>query len=133
MTTRAVWPLQNGRPKIEVVLVTRSGTRPRTFDLLADTGGGTNRARFELVLDESDCLIYGRRSTHSVQLGGAFFGTFSIYLVRAQIPQLQFDHRIRAVGVSSVMAGFSGIASFRFLNRFNFGNFSDPRQFGIEM
>ena len=28
--------------------------------------------------------------------------------------------------------GFEGIASFRFLDRFTFGNFGDPGQFGLE-
>jgi hypothetical protein len=27
---------------------------------------------------------------------------------------------------------FDGIACFRFLNRFTYGNFGDPNQFGLE-
>jgi hypothetical protein len=129
---RAIWPLYHGRPNIEAILLSRSGTRSRTCNLLADTGGGSDQANFELVLDEYDCRAYGKRTTYTVQLVGKYSGTYSVYVVRVQIPQLLFDDRIRAVGVNSLTAGFSGIACFRFLNRFNYGNFSDPGQFGIE-
>jgi hypothetical protein len=36
------------------------------------------------------------------------------------------------VGVRSVPAGFDGIACFAFLDRFTYGNFGDPGQFGLE-
>jgi hypothetical protein len=100
-------------------------------NLLADSGAGSQHAAFDLILEESDCLACGGRFAMTVQMGGAFSGTHTIYRVRIQIPQLTFDHRILAVGVPKV-PGFRGIAGFRFLNRFTYGNFGDPNQFGLE-
>ncbi len=80
------------RAVIEAILITSTGTRPKTYDLLADTGAGSDRAKFELVLDEFDCRAYGRRTSYRVELGGAFSESFLIYLVRIQIPQLSLDH-----------------------------------------
>jgi hypothetical protein len=67
-----------------------------------------------------------------VVLGGAYSGPYPIYLIRVQVPALGFDHHISAVGVPTTPAGFGGIACFRFLNRFPYGNFGDPSQFGLE-
>ena len=47
--------------------------------------------------------------------------------------RLGFDQIVRVIGVPSPPNGFEGIACFRFLNRFNFGNFANPEQFGLEM
>lgn len=60
------------------------------------------------------------------------FGFPSTYLIRVQVPRLGFDRNVRVVGVPSLPAGFDGIACFRFLNRFTYGNFGDPSQFGLE-
>jgi hypothetical protein len=38
----------------------------------------------------------------------------------------------RAVGVPAVPPGFDGLVCFSFLNRFTYGNFGDPSQFGLE-
>jgi hypothetical protein len=35
--------------------------------------------------------------------------------------------------VPAYPVGFGGIACFRFLNRFTYGNFGDPNQFGLEI
>jgi hypothetical protein len=70
---------------------------------------------------------------HPVTLGGAYLGSFPVYVVRLQIPTLSFDHYIRAAAVPACPAGFNGIAGFRFLNRFTYGNFGDPGQFGLEV
>lgn len=48
------------------------------------------------------------------------------------MPALGFARKVRVVGVPSVPAGFDGIACFGFLNRFHYGNFGDPGQFGLE-
>ena len=65
-------------------------------------------------------------------LGGSYTGSFPTYGLPVSIPALGFQDDLHAVGVSSVPAGFDGIACFRFLNRFTYGNFGDPGQFGLE-
>ena len=129
---RVQWPLRQNRPCLQVVLtLTATGQFiPRT--LLADTGAGTRRSAFELILDETDCLRCGGMPLFSTSLGGAYSGTFRLYEVAVQIPALGFTQKLRAVGVTSLPAGFDGIACFRFLNRFTYGNFGDPGQFGLE-
>lgn len=49
-----------------------------------------------------------------------------------QIPTLSFDRQVRAAAVPAFPAGFDGVAGFRFLNRFTYGNFGDPTRFGLE-
>jgi hypothetical protein len=101
--------------------------------LLADTGAGSDLALFELILDEDDCLTCGGKFAGMLPLRGAFAGSFPTYFVRIRIPQLGFDDRIRVVGVPTPPPGFNGIAGFRFLNRFTYGNFGDKGQFGLEI
>ena len=84
-----------------------------------------------MVLDENDCVSRGGKRMNTAQLGGRLSGTFPVYRLRVQIPQLGFDRRIFALGVPSVPAS-DGIACFRFLNQFTYGNFGDPGQFGLE-
>ncbi|HEY7426973.1 MAG TPA: hypothetical protein VH682_22250 [Gemmataceae bacterium] len=100
--------------------------------LLADTGAGSRGSRFELILEENDCLLCGGIPYPSVTLGGAYSGRFPVYDLPVQLPALGFAQNLRAIGVPSVPAGFDGIAAFRFLNRFTYGNFGDPGQFGLE-
>lgn len=52
---RVVWPLRHAQPAIQIVLCLPAG-QELVRDLLADTGAGTARAGFELLLDERDCL-----------------------------------------------------------------------------
>lgn len=129
---RALWPHVLGRPVVEVVLPLAQGGRPLSRILLADTGAGQLNAPFELVLQESDCLLCGGFGAGLVALAGAYTGTVTIYVVRVQFSALAFDASVRIAGVSSVPAGFDGIACFPFLNRFTFGNFGDPGRFGLE-
>jgi hypothetical protein len=100
--------------------------------LLGDTGAGSRISAFELVLDEDDCLLCGGIPLPSVTLSGAYAGSFPIYDIPVRLPALGFDQRLHAVGVPSAPAGFDGIACFAFLNRFTYGNFGDPSQFGLE-
>jgi hypothetical protein len=105
--------------------------------LLADTGAGARRATFELVLDEADCLVCGGNPLARVTLSGAYVGRqlpapFPTYAVPVLLPGLGFVQNLRAVGVPSTPKGFEGIACFRFLNRFTYGNFGDVGQFGLE-
>jgi hypothetical protein len=129
---RELWSLRHGRPCVQVVLApAQSGQLlPRT--LLADTGAGSQMFGAELILDENDCLLCGGNPLQPIVLGGAYAGSFPTYGITVQIPPLGFVQNLRAVGVASTPAGFDGIACFRFLNRFTYGNFGDPSQFGLE-
>lgn len=129
---RVIWPLLDGRPRIQIVLTDKFRRRQTTRDLLADTGGGSFHAPFEFVLDENDCLTCGGKLMTSVFVRGAIAGTFPVYRMRVQLPQLGVDRRVPVVGVPSVPS-LEGVACFRFLNRFTYGNFGDPGQFGLEL
>jgi hypothetical protein len=128
---RVLWPHRYDQPIIEVVLSWAAGGQDIRF-LLADTGAGTAQAGFELILDEDDCLQAGGLPVQPVSLGGANVGSYPVYAVRVRIPVLGFDPHVRAVGVSTVPPGMDGLAGFRFLNRFAYGNFGDPGRFGLE-
>ncbi len=128
---RVQWPLRHGRPCVQVVLTLAQGGQPLPRTLLADTGAGSGTAGFQLILDEDDCLLCGN-PLQPVLLGGAYAGSFPTYVLPVRLPALGFDQNLCAVGVSSVPAGFEGIACFGFLNRFTYGNFGDPGQFGLE-
>jgi hypothetical protein len=39
---------------------------------------------------------------------------------------------LRVVGVPAAPVGFEGVACFRFVNRFQYGNFGDFGVFGLE-
>ncbi len=129
---RVQWPLQLGQPCVQVILTLASTGQPLMRTLLADTGAGSQTSRFELILDESDSLFCGGIPYPSIRLGGAYSGMFPVYDLPVQLPTLGVAQTVRAVGAPSVPAGFDGLAAFRFLNRFTYGNFGDPRQFGLE-
>jgi hypothetical protein len=126
------WPLVHDRPTIQVILELALGSQPLLRTLLADSGAGSLRDPFEFILDEDDCLICGGIPIQEVSLGGAYAGSFPVYLLQVKIPELAFDDAVPAVGVSNTPRGFQGIACFRFLNRFGYGNFAKPDQFGLE-
>jgi len=127
-----VWPLRQGRPCVQVVLTLTAGGQPLPRNLVADTGAGSRNSTFQLILEENDCLLCGGNPYITTTLGGAYVGSFPLYVIAVRIPALSFDQNLRAVGVPSVPAGFDGIACFGFLNRFTYGNFADPNQFGLE-
>jgi hypothetical protein len=129
---RVQWPLLHHRPIVEVVLPLTSGAQPLIRRLIADTGAGTAQAGFELLLREDDCLACGGIPSHPVSLGGAYAGSFPVYVVRIQIPALSFDHHLRAAAVPACPAGYAGIACFRFLNRFTYVSSGDPSGFTLE-
>jgi hypothetical protein len=129
---RADWPLVLGRPAIQVVLTLAQGGQKLTRTLLADTGAGETFSPFDLLLDETDCVLCDGTFTQTVTLGGAFNGSYPIYLIRVQIPVLQFDHDVLAVGVPNTPPNLEGIACFRFVNRFSYGNFGNSSQFCLE-
>jgi hypothetical protein len=100
--------------------------------LIADTGAGSDRASFELVLTETDCRRLGGVVMGQAQLGGAYSGWFNVFMIDIQIPSLQFVDAVTVAGVPRVPHGFDGIACFKFLNRFHYGNFGDANNFGLE-
>jgi hypothetical protein len=89
-------------------------------------------AAFDLILEESDCLLCGGQVQPPVVLSGAYAGSFPLYQLRVQITELGFDVPLHVVGVPTPPQGFEGIAAFRFLNRFTYGNFGNPAEFGLE-
>ena len=54
-------------------------------------------------------------------------GSFPVYLVDVQIPELAFQDAVPAVGVPTTPQGFDGVACYKFLSRFNYGNFARSR------
>jgi hypothetical protein len=133
---RVTWPLEHDRPVVHVQFIETTAGHRETRMLLADTGAGGLYAPFELILRISDCQRYmGLRSSDDVALGGAIIGTYPIYAVRVEIPVLSVARRVRAVAVSDTAcpAGMDGIACFRFLSTFTYGNFGDRGQFGLEI
>ena len=79
----------------------------------------------ELILDKDDCLLCGGLPDLSVTLGGAYVGSLPTYDLPVRVPALAIDQRLLAVGVPCVPVGFD-------VNRFTYGNFGDPGQFGLD-
>jgi hypothetical protein len=129
---RAVWPLLDGQPNVEIVLTQAEDGKPLRRHLLADTGAGSAQAGFELMLVLSDIAVCGGIYICPAEVGDAYEGKFNVYLLRVQLPALGFDQPLLAVGIPVAPPGFDGIACFRFLNSFTYGNFGDPSQFGLE-
>jgi hypothetical protein len=129
---RVDWPHRNGRPCVRLVFTLEPGGQASPRNLLADTGAGSSKSVFDLILDEHDCILCGGLPGAAVTLGGAYAGKFPLYDIAVKCPELDFDQHLRAVGVSSVPKGFDGIATFRFLNRFHYGNFGGPELFSLE-
>jgi hypothetical protein len=130
---RVLWPLRHGRPIVRIVLTLEAGGQRISRELLADTGAGSRRADLDLILEEDDCLLCGGTPLMPVVLGGAFQGSFPRYRIKVWLPELAFVKSLSVVAVPSTADGFAGIACFRFLNRFHYGNFSDPAKFGLEL
>lgn len=128
---RAVWSLVGGRPVVQIELHAPEG-RTETRTLLADTGAGALRSKFELVLREEDCELCGGRPSQAVNLRGAYDGAHWVYLVHVRIPIIGQNLHVRAVGAKAAPPGLDGIACYRFLSNFTFENFGVREQFGIE-
>jgi hypothetical protein len=129
---RAQWALRNDRPVIEIVLTRMPGGQEVTRTLLADTGAGNAQAPFEILLEESDCVLCRGSLLKSAPLLGAFTGSHPIYLIPVKIPLLGVNQNVPAIGVPTLAATFDGIACFRFLNRFTYGNFGNRGEFALE-
>ena len=129
---RVTWPLLVDRPAVRIDVVLRG--QLTTPELHADTGAGSASSAFDLLLLESNCWLCGRPTGSFVELTGAYASGAFYYLfrVRVQIPALAFDDELDAVGVPVVPDGFKGLAGFRLLNPFDYGNFGNAAQFGLE-
>src|SRR5437016_5442619 len=123
---RAVWPLSNGRPIVEIVLTKAPSGQPLSRTLLADTGAGSQTDPFHFILTEADCLDCGGFPYLTMAVGGAYAGSYPIYDLPVLIPALGFQQNLRALAVPSAPPGVDGIACFVFLNRFVYGNFGHP-------
>ena len=131
---RFLWPLQNGQPVISIYLrdVETEVLSPRV--LLADTGAGDAFTAVELILIQRDGERFGREWLGNAQAGGFVRGNFEIQLVPIVIPALNVARLATALLIppSELPQGLSGIAGFRLLNKFSYGNFGDPKRFGLE-
>jgi hypothetical protein len=130
---RVTWAVWRGRPVIEVTLTLAQGGQTVVRRLIADTGAGTLRSGIDIMLDEQDCVLCGGTPMKAVTLGGAYVGSFPTYALRLGIPLLAVNRAVVAVGLPTPPNAFDGIACFRFLNRFTYGNFGSPGQFGLEI
>ena len=130
---RATWALSRGRPVIEVTLTFAQGGQTVVRCLIADTGAGSLRSGIDILLDEQDCLLCGGTPMKAVTLNGAYVGSFPTYALRLGIPLLATNQTVLAVGLPSPPTAFDGIACFRFLNLFTYGNFGSPGRFGLEI
>jgi len=51
--------------------------------------------------------------------------------MHVELSTLTFRDKVLAAGVANTPKDFDGIACFRFLNRFTYGNFADPQSFDL--
>jgi hypothetical protein len=132
---RAAWPLVYGGPVVEISLALPATGQRVTRTLLADTGAGAAHTGMDLVLSEEDRLRYRAGNAGTLRLGGAFTGGFPAFWVHTSVPANGFSRLCLAVAVPAARLpdGLQGIACFRFLNRFSYGNFGVADQFGLEL
>src|SRR3954467_5688367 len=105
---RVLWPLLRHQPRIEITLTMAADGQAVARQLLADTGAGTARAGFDLLLAEQDCLLCGGVPLQPVVLGGANSGSFPVYLVRVQVPGLGSTSSCPRSGSVGLRAGLTG-------------------------
>jgi len=129
-----MWLLQNDLPVIEVLLLAPFTGEWESRTLLADTGAGPRFSPFEIVLSHADIARFGEEESGFISVSGALQGQFRVYRIRLQIPALRVDRSVRALSAptSSLIGGLDGIAGFRFLNSFSYGNFGNAYHFGLE-
>jgi len=132
---RATWLLQSGSPVIQVALVEPLTGFRAARTLLADTGAAPRHSPFELVLGRGDAQRFGVTQPGGlVSVGGAIAGQFSLCALLIEIPALGLSRTVSALSVPglSLPHKAEGIAAFRFLNAFCYGNFGDANVFGLE-
>lgn len=120
---RLCWQDDGDRCCLVVTVVRQMEDRGRqhqtTQRLLADLG-----CPVEMILDER---LLRRLKCREVEGRTSNFGWLSGYMVRAAIPELHFDHQVRAYGnVRAVRIardeGFDGIAGKPFFDHFHWSN-----------
>jgi hypothetical protein len=87
---------------IEVILTQVPGGHPMSRSLLADTGVGSVHGGFDLLLEESICLLCGGMPAQPVVLGGSYAGSYPIYLVRVRLAAPGFDQYLPVVDSTSL-------------------------------
>lgn len=132
---RQTWLLHRDVPVIEVQLFEHFTRSWISCVLLADTGAGPRFSPVEIVLSHGDIARFGMEESGSASVSGALQGRLQIYEVELQIPLLSVSRPVRALSApaSSLLMGLDGIAAFRFLNSFSFGNFGNAGEFGLEL
>ena len=131
---RARWLLVGGQPVIEIELQEKHSGFTFTRTLLADTGGGSASVAVDLVLSQDDGARCGGKLQTHVSSGGAIHGSFEVRSIEIAIPDLNLRRRVNAmlVPVETLPDGLGGIACFRFLNSFTYGNGGNPAEFVLE-
>ena len=132
---RASWPLVAGQPIVQIDLKETSSGATLTRTLLADTGGGSALMPVHLALSIEDVAHCGGIFRGYIGAGGAIEGRFKVYALDIIVPAL---HLVSLVNVMAVPAeilpdGLQGVACFRFLNSFSYGNFGNPAEFALEV
>src|SRR5262249_10812049 len=127
---RVTWPHRYGRPSVRAELTLPDG-RTLTLDLLVCTAAGPADSPFDLLLEETDCRLCGGQPGPRVRLHGmtCYESSFPSYALPVRIPELAYDDDLTAVAVRAAPPGFDGIACFRFLERFYYGNFGKAGEF----
>lgn len=131
---RVCWSHRGGRPVIELTFHPPYNGGEFTRTLLADTGAGSLLSSWDVVLSAEDCRNLQLGEYTVARLGGALTGAFPTYFVEAIIPSLRITRLIIAVAIPAAQLPphIDGIAGFRFLNAFTYGNFGDGTQFCLE-
>ncbi len=132
---RQTWLHHRDVPIIEVQLLEPFTGLWMSRKLLADTGAGPRFSPFEIVLSHADIARFSIEESGSVGVSGALQGQLQIHKIQLQIPALNVNRFVGALSApaSSLLMGLDGIAAFRFLNLFSFGNFGNPGEFGLEL
>jgi len=132
---RQTWLLQDDLPVIEVLLLEPFTGSWESRTLLADTGAGPRFSPFEIVLSHADIARFGQQELGEAGVIGALQGRLTVFSVQLQIPRLGVDISVDALSAPSLsmLGGLDGIAAFRFLNSFFYGNFGSPYEFGLEV
>lgn len=132
---RASWTLVVGQPVLQIELKEKQSGFILTRTLLADTGGGSSSVPVHIVLSVEDVERCGGIFRGHVGAGGAIAGDFKAYALDITIPALNLVSRVNimAVPAETLPDGLQGIACFRFLNSFTYGNFGNPAEFGLEL
>ena len=130
---RASWPLIAGQLVVQIELKETGSDLTLTRTLLADTGGGSALMPVHLGLSDEDVIRCGGIFRGYVGAGGAIEDDFKVYAVDIVIPELNLISlvNVMAVPAETLPDGLQGIACFRFLNSFNYGNFGNPAEFGL--